>query len=181
MRYSDEHKDAVRRRIIETASRALRLAGLDGVSIPAVMKKAGLTHGGFYGHFSDRDALVAEAVTFASHETGTAVFEQTPSVEAMLETYLSEGHVENPDQGCVVAALGADAPRQRAPVRHAFARAAEGLMALVNRKLHPATSSQTLQDDALALAATMVGAVVLARLVEDPRLARRLLAVARSR
>jgi len=181
MRYPDEHKDAVRAKIVETASRALRLAGVDGVSIPALMKKAGLTHGGFYGHFADRDELVVEAVTFASHETGAAVFEQTPNVEAMLDAYLSEGHVANPDQGCVVAALGPDAPRQRAPIRRAFARAAEGLLGLVNRKLHPERTSAKLEDDALALTATMVGAVILARLVEDPRLARRLLTVARTR
>lgn len=176
MRYSSEHKDAVRSRIVEAASRALRKSGLDGVSIPALMKKAGLTHGGFYAHFSDRDELVAEAVGFAANETGTRVFEGSADVGGMLGGYLSAVHVEHPELGCVVAALGAEAPRQRAPVRKAFAAAAKGLLKLVDRKVNPRfTPAGAVSDEALVLTAQMLGAVVLARLVDDPRLRQRIL------
>jgi TetR/AcrR family transcriptional regulator, transcriptional repressor for nem operon len=179
MRYPEEHKQSVRARIVEAASRALRKAGLDGVSIPTLMKKAGLTHGGFYAHFEDRDELVAEAVRFAANETGAGVFEQSPTLDAALGSYLSPAHVANPSAGCVVAALGAEGPRQSASVRRAFAFAAEGLIDLVQQKLSDGKAPTTPSDEALSVTARMVGAVVLARLVADPALGRRLLQVAR--
>lgn len=177
MRYSAEHKDSVRARIVEHASRALRKSGLDGVSIPALMKKAGLTHGGFYAHFADRDELVAEAITHASHETGSAVFDGSPDLGTCLARYLSVDHVAHPDHGCVVAALGSDATRQRASVRRAFAHAALGLARLVQRKLGPTRATEP-SDEALALTSQMIGAVILARVVDDPKLAARILRAA---
>jgi len=180
MRYSEEHKETVRSKIVEEASRALRRSGLDGVSIPSLMKRAGLTHGGFYSHFADRDELVAAAVKFAAHETGAGIFEGSDSLDGALAGYLSPQHVEHPDRGCVVAALGTDAPRQRAPVRRAFAYAAQGLIRLVQQKLAPKADPAVPTDAALELTSRMVGAIVLARLVNDPQLAKRLLAVARA-
>jgi TetR/AcrR family transcriptional repressor of nem operon len=179
MRYTAEHKETVRAKIVDEASRALRRSGLDGVSIPALMKRVGLTHGGFYAHFADRDELVAEAVRQGAEQTAARVFEGVPSLDASLNAYLSAEHAEHPEEGCVVAALGADAPRQRAPVRKAFAYAARGLLALVQKKLSPAT--RELSDEALEVTSRMVGALVLARIVEDPKLASRLLATARRR
>ncbi len=169
----------MRARIVEAASRALRRSGLDGVSIPALMKKAGLTHGGFYAHFSDRDELVAEAVRHAALETAEEVFESAPTLDEALARYLSVAHADRPDHGCVVAALGADAPRQHAPVRRAFGWAAAGLLQLVQEKLDSRQKSPS--DEALELTSRMVGAIVLARLLDDPRLIARLLAVARRR
>lgn len=179
MRYPEEHKDAVRSRIVEEASRALRKAGIDGVSIPALMKRAGLTHGGFYAHFENRDELVAEAVRFAANETGAGVFERARSLDEALGAYLSAPHVDAPEAGCVVAALGAEGPRQSAPVRRAFAWAARGLIDLVQQKLAPGRERARPSDEALEVTARIVGAVVLARLVDDEALGRRLLAVAR--
>jgi TetR/AcrR family transcriptional repressor of nem operon len=178
MRYSEAHKATVRQKIIQATSRALRKSGLEGMSIPALMKKVGLTHGGFYSHFADRDELVAAAVTAASLETGAAVFTDSPNVDATLQAYLSEQHVNHPEAGCVIAALGPEASHQSAPIRKAFAAAAEGMLALVAKKLEPAACGQV-SDEALRLASRMVGAVVLARLVEEPALRRRLLAAAR--
>jgi TetR/AcrR family transcriptional regulator, transcriptional repressor for nem operon len=180
MRYPESHKAEVRERIVRAAAVALRREGLAGVSIPALMKEVGLTHGGFYGHFRDRDALVAEAVAWAAAETSDGVFSDERSLEEALELYLSEGHVTHPEQGCVVAALGSEGVHQPAPVKKAFSGVARGLLSLVQRKLHPRTTTRAPTDDALRLAATMVGAVVLARLVDDPSLARRLLAAARA-
>lgn len=177
MRYPAEHKEAVRAKIVEQASRALRRAGLDGVSIPALMKRAGLTHGGFYAHFEDRDELVVEAVRFAANETGSGLFEAAPTLEVALERYLSLEHVRHPDHGCVVAALGADGPRQSAPVKRAFAWAARGLIDLVQSRLAPGRPVPS--DRALEIATRMVGAIVLARLLDDPALRQRVLDVAR--
>jgi TetR/AcrR family transcriptional repressor of nem operon len=187
MRYPEGHKEAVRASIVENAARALRREGLAGVSIPALMKKAGLTHGGFYVHFANRDELVAAAVLAAAEDTGARVLSrEAGDLAASLEAYLSREHVAHPEEGCVVAALGGEGRHQPAPVRRAFALAARGLIALVEEQVrragragHAKAKAKDDDDVALAVAARMVGAVVLARLVDDDRLADRILAAAR--
>lgn len=180
MRYPSDHKETVRANIVEHAARALRREGLAGVSIPAMMKAAGLTHGGFYVHFKNRDELVAAAVLAAAEETGAAVLSrEAGDADAMLGAYLSPEHVENPEGGCVLAALGSEARFQSAPVRDAFAEAARGLLRLVEKQLHPKSPAGRVSEDALSLAAQMVGAVVLARLVDDPQLSNRILTAAK--
>jgi TetR/AcrR family transcriptional repressor of nem operon len=180
MRYAPEHKDEVRARIVREASEAFRARGLDGIAIPELMRRVGLTHGAFYVHFPSRDALVAAAVTHASEDTGQRVFGAAADLEGLLGTYLSEGHLEHPERGCVIAALGIGTGRQSPTVRRAFARAAHGLLRLVQRKLRPHQPGAALSDEALRVGATMVGAVVLSRLVEDEALAARLLRAART-
>jgi TetR/AcrR family transcriptional regulator, transcriptional repressor for nem operon len=180
MRYAAEHKEEMRRRIVRVAAEALRRGGVSGVSIPALMKRAGLTHGGFYGYFKGRDALVAEAVRSAASDTARGAFGEGLPLEETLRLYLSEGHVAHPEQGCVVAALGTEGGRQSAPVRRAFAEVARGLLALVESKVHAERPEKGSSDEALRLAATMVGAIVLSRLVDDAALARRILRACRT-
>jgi TetR/AcrR family transcriptional repressor of nem operon len=180
MRYPAGHKEAVRENVVKAASKALRRDGLTGVSIPALMKKAGLTHGAFYVHFKSRDELVAEAVQAAAQETASRVLGgDRGGLQAMLEAYLSPEHVERPADGCVLAALGSEARQQHAPVRRAFAEAARGFLGHLQGSLHPAGGSRQLSDDTLALAARMIGAVVLARLVDDQPLATQILKAAK--
>lgn len=179
MRYPAGHKDEVRSRIVAAASRALRQHGLAGISIPALMKKAGLTHGGFYGHFRSRDELVSEAVAFAGEETGTRVLGRDRRLDDMLAAYLSKEHVDHPASGCVLAALGAESARQPTAVRRAFARTARGFLALLEQKRHPNARADRVSDDTLELAVRMIGAVVLARVVHDDAMAERILAIAR--
>lgn len=179
MRYAEGHKAEVREQILRAAAAALREGGLTGVSIPALMKRAGLTHGGFYGYFPDRDALVAEAVAVAGAETAKGVFADDVPLGEMLRRYLSGEHVAHPERGCVVAALGSEGGRQSAPVRRAFAHVARGLIGLVAKKVDAGQPKRAPSDDALRTAATMVGAVVLARLVDDQHLAGRILRAAR--
>lgn len=178
MRYPDGHKEAVRQRIVDAAAAALRERGLGGVSIPSLMKSAGLTHGGFYAHFADRDELVAAAVEAAGAATSEGAFGDSLTLEETLARYLSMGHVEHPEGGCVVAALGTEGGRQAPRVRQAFAHVARGLLRLVDRKVSGSRGS-TLSNEALRAASTMVGAVVLARLVDDSKLAERILRAAR--
>ncbi len=178
MRYPESHKQAVRARILEAAAGELRRHGLGGIGIPALMKRAGLTHGAFYAHFPSRDALVAEAIRTAAAASADGPLAPSLSLEQSLATYLSPEHLAHPERGCVIAALGGEGARQSAPVRSAFAAAARGLLAMIERKLHPRRPSPAPSDQALQLASTMVGAVLLARLVEDPALAQRLLDVA---
>ncbi len=176
MRYPEGHSEHVRARIVEAASRALRREGLAAVSIPKLMKLVGLTHGGFYVHFRDRDELVAEAITHGE----SALSGDAPAADAFAR-YLSPEHLRHPELGCVIAALGVEGARQRGPVRRAFAEAALKLLRAVERKLHPKAAAGALSDEALATASRIVGAVVLARLVQDEALAQRLLDSAKAR
>lgn len=185
MRYADGHKQAVRERILRAAAAEFRRQGLTGIGIPALMKQAGLTHGAFYSHFQSRDALVAEAIRTAATASAEGPLAEELSLEQSLAFYLSPEHVAHPERGCVIAALGGEGARQPAPVRAAFAAAAHGLLAAIERKLPARPPAKvpcgdepgdaTPSDAALQLASAMVGAVLLARLVDDPVLARRLL------
>ena len=182
MRYAEGHKESVRASIVESAARALRREGLEAVSIPALMKEAGLTHGGFYGYFKNRDQLVAEAVRWAAEQTAARVLsEDAGDARAMLDQYLSEAHAKHPEVGCVIAALGTQGRTQPAPVRRAFGEVARGFVRLVDRQLRRKKATPEASDEALRLSAQMIGAVVLARLVEDEALAKRILGAARSR
>ena len=180
MRYPEGHKEEMRAKIVAHAARALRRDGLSGVSIPALMKSAGLTHGGFYAHFDNRDELVAEAIVTAAEATGARVLsEEAGDLDATLRAYLSPEHVAHPEAGCVLSALGTDGRRQAAPVRRAFAYAAKGFVGFIDRKVRGRRHGSGPSDEALLLSAQMIGAVILARLFDDPALATRMLEVAR--
>jgi AcrR family transcriptional regulator len=127
----------VRERIVRVASEELRRSGLAGIVIPALMKRAGLTHGAFYAHFPNRDALVAEAIRAAAGASAKGPLAEELPLEDSLEHYLSGGHLAHPERGCVIAALGGEGARQPEPVRSASASAARGLLAAIERKLHP--------------------------------------------
>jgi TetR/AcrR family transcriptional repressor of nem operon len=190
MRYDAGHKQAVRERILRAAAAELRRRGLSGIGIPALMQRAGLTHGAFYAHFANRDTLVAEAIRTAAAASAAGPLADAHSLEQCLAAYLSPEHLSHPERGCVIAALGSEGTRQSAPVRAAFAGAVRGLLASMERKLHPrpaapapspapgdaSPSDDPPSDETLRLVSGMVGAVLLARLVDDPALAQRLLA-----
>ena len=178
MRYEKGHNDVVRARIVAAAARALRLHGLDGVSIPALMKEVGLTHGAFYVHFKNRDELVEAAVMAAAHGTEAGVFADH-DLTGVTARYLSLEHVRHPEHGCVLAALGSDGVRQPSRVRAAFGTVARGFLRLTgDASQRPRARASAPTDETLVRAATMIGAVILARLVDDA-LAERILAAAR--
>lgn len=180
MRYPPHHKQAVRARIVRAASRSLRSHGLTGVGIPALMKRARLTHGGFYAHFESRDELVAEAVAFAAGQTAQAVFTPGLALKDVLARYLSLEHVQRPADGCVLAALGAESTHEAPAVRRAFQEASVGFVALVQRTLGEEVKPDAPPSpEALRLASQLLGAVVLARLLDDEALAERTLRAVR--
>lgn len=180
MRYSEAHKEAVHTRIVRAAAGALRRHGIAGIGIPALMKEVGLTHGGFYAHFENRDALVAEAIREATADTANGPLAADKTLAEALRLYLSMDHVEQPEMGCVIAALAPEGPRQAKPVQRALAEAARSLLRLVHKKVTPAArAASEPSEDALRLTATMVGAVVLARAIDDPALAEKILRAAR--
>ena len=109
MRYSEEHKANTRRGILQTAAREFRRDGGNAVSVAEIMKAEGLTHGGFYRHFKDKDALLIAAVETALRDVGDRLCQMTASLsghqalERIITFYLSEAHMEHPEHGCAFA------------------------------------------------------------------------------
>jgi TetR/AcrR family transcriptional regulator, transcriptional repressor for nem operon len=174
-RMVSRRKEATHERIVEVASRAIRRTGYGGTGVADIMKEAGLTHGGFYAHFVSREAMLAEAADRAG-AAGVAAMERIAAaappqkaLEAMLRAYLSTAHVEGTENGCAVAALGSEMPRQVPEVRRATTRRIKEMIDLVARQ-SPNWGQPGAHDHALVLVATMVGTLLLARAVDDPKL-----------
>ena len=174
-RAADRSKAATHDRIVEAAARAIRRSGYNGTGVADIMKDAGLTHGGFYAHFPSREAMLAEAADRAGSE-GVAMMERIAAtspppqaLQAMMEVYLSKEHVEGVETGCATAALGSEMPRQAPEVRRAATRRIKEMIDLVARQ-SPDWGKPGAHEWALFTVATMVGALVLARAVDDPRL-----------
>ncbi len=167
-------------RIVDVTSHAIRKSGYGGTGIADIMKQAGLTHGGFYAHFASREALLAEAADRAGAESvalAASVAASAPAgqaVAAMLQAYLSEAHVQSVEFGCPVAALGSEMPRQCDEVRHAATRHIKAMVDLVARQ-SPDWGQPAAHEGALVTVATMVGTLLLARAVDDPKLSANLL------
>jgi TetR/AcrR family transcriptional regulator, transcriptional repressor for nem operon len=168
-------KEATHERIVEAAGRAIRRSGYGGTGVADIMKEAGLTHGGFYAHFDSREAMLAEAAdragaeTVATLERVAATAPPDQALQAMLRTYLSKAHLDAIETGCAVAALGSEMPRQAPKVRRAATRRIKEMIDLVARQ-SPEWGRPGAHERALITVATAVGAMVLARAVDDPKL-----------
>ena len=168
-------KEATHDRIVETAARAIRRSGYNGTGVAEIMKEAGLTHGGFYAHFESREAMLAEAAdragaeTVATMERVAAAAPPEQALRAIIQTYLSKAHFEAVETGCAVAALGSEMPRQSPQVRRAATRRIKEMIDLVGRH-SPEWGQPGAHEQALVTVATVVGALVLARAVDDAKL-----------
>lgn len=180
---TSSRKQQTRDRIVDTAARVLRETGFQGVGVADIMKRVGLTHGGFYAHFPSREALVAEALQRAG-EDGRARMELAvaaaeargvPRLQAIIERYLSDAHLQSPDTGCPVAALASDMPRQADAVRDTAQSRIRSLQEYVAAALPPGHAPEA----ASLIVAQMVGALQIARTLGDNDEGRRHLAAAR--
>ena len=175
-RYSQEHKEATRRRMIESAGRRFKTDGIDGAGIATLVADAGLTNGAFYGHFASKDDLVAAVVTrqLADQvEEMNATLDGLESVMEYLREYLSPAHRDNLAGGCPSAALLDDIGRCNFSVREAYTHGFTASMAAL--ALHLDDDPQRAMDRALGLSALLVGAIQSARVVTDPNLSERIL------
>lgn len=173
-----------RERIVQAASRAFRERGFDDVSVSEIMQQAGMTHGGFYGHFASKGALEAEVVMHALGLTigrwqNTLATDGENGLQRIVDAYLSTRHRDDPGSGCVIAALSADVSRQGEPVRDAFAQELENLIDTLARFL-PGSSVEHKRQDAIGLLARLVGAIVLARALGREPLSDEVLAAVRA-
>jgi TetR/AcrR family transcriptional regulator, transcriptional repressor for nem operon len=165
-----EKRIETRDRILTAAGHLFREHGVDGVGVDAVMKQAGLTHGGFYLHFPSKEALAAEVSQFLLEKAARKwdAISRSPDRDAALErivlSYLDPAHVASA-QGCPLTTLGPDVAR-RSTSRAAIGTSLRGMLDALSRVLPGRKPQKT-----LASLSTMVGAVVLSRLADDPALA----------
>ncbi len=176
MRVSKEKAAENRERILTEAARLFREHGLSGVGVDALTDAAGLTHGSLYSQFGSKERLAAEALGHAAR-TGSARMSDAGTLDDYITRYLSPDHRERRGDGCVVAALSGEIPRQGAAIRRGFTDAVRAVMQRITDLMSGRRKSE---DAALAIVATMVGALTLARAVDDPELSDRILAAART-
>lgn len=162
-------KEMTHQRILQTAAKIIRRDGFDALAVADVMKQAGLTHGGFYAHFANRDALLAEALGYAGAESATLLEQSLAErinagvqpLTAFIEIYLSEQHLNTctDGTGCPVAALGSDFFRLEPDTKAVAAKTIEAYVDKVQW-----LSKQSLsRESAFLLTSTLVGALQLAR------------------
>lgn len=177
MRVSKERAAENRERIVSAAAKLFRERGLLGAGVDALTEAAGLTHGSLYSHFGSKERLAAEALSHAL-SSSAARMGSARTLEDYVSRYLSEAHRDRPGDGCVMAALAGEISRQGPAIRHCFTDAVRDAM---NRVASLEPGERRSDDDALAVIATLVGALTLARAVDDPELSARLLEAARKR
>ena len=176
-RVSRDQVSENRTRILQVAGKLFRERGFKNVGVADVMAGAGLTHGGFYGHFKSKEDLVAQTCQFGlTIDPWAEIIQKSPhnALEKIAASYLTKEHCENPGSGCLLATLGSDISRQPQPVRIAFTQRIRARLKTLALAM-PGKSSSQRSDQAMTALATMVGTMMLARAVDDPELAARFL------
>jgi TetR/AcrR family transcriptional repressor of nem operon len=182
MKVSREEAARNRERILDAASELFRERGFKGVGVAELMSSVGLTHGGFYGHFSSKGDLMAKACARAM-ERSLADWEKRAqrsrgnALRPLARGYLSARHREQPGAGCLMAAVGPDAARQGRAVRRAITCGLRRAFDLLTR-LVPGRYERRRRQRAIGLYATWVGAMVMARAVDDRSLSQEILKAA---
>lgn len=173
MRYSNERKAETRARVLREAAREIRAKGPDNVGVIGVMKRVGLTHGGFYAHFASKDALVVEAIDAMFEDARSlslaieADADPRSALRSYVEAYLSGTHRDARERGCPLPALAGDLARSAPAARERFEAGVSVITARLSRAL------QRLGEDdpdleASSMLSQMVGAVSLARAMDGP-------------
>jgi len=175
MRVTREQMAEHRRKILESAGKLFRAKGFDAVTVAEVMQAAGLTHGGFYGHFKSKDDLIAETLlhAFKPGESGGA------DLAAFTKSYLSPRHRDDFAGGCSTAGLAAETIRQAPAVRTAMTAGLEDTIERFSRQTAGKSAAER-RRNAIGQWAAMVGALVLARSSDDLKLSDEILSETRA-
>ncbi|GGG66294.1 TetR/AcrR family transcriptional regulator [Edaphobacter dinghuensis] len=184
MRYRPEHKAEVHQKIIKDASRRVRAEGLGGAAVAAVMRDTGLTHGGFYKHFENKDELVLESLRDAFAEiadTLTHAAEQARAGsgwKAIVKTYLSLEYCDHAERGCPLPALAPEMarvdPQMRGPIFVELVKYRDRMLPFM-----PGRRASERERAFFVIFSTMIGAVEVARMLPDRAVQEKVLATAR--
>lgn len=184
MRYSKDHKAETRDRIVKNASVRLRERGAASLGVAELMKEAGLTHGGFYAHFSSRDALIGEAFAHAMDQAAARWrrrAEQAPEgkqLVSIVNGYLTAAHRDDVGHGCALPALGAEVLRAAPKTRKVVAAKLEEMIDIIAQQT-AAQTGKTARREAIAALSTMMGAMILARMAGTGDLSEEILVAGR--
>jgi len=184
MRYPPEHKAEIRRKIVKDASQLVRMQGLSGAAVAAVMQDAGLTHGGFYKHFASKDELLLESLNQGFQQIADmltqAAGQSRPGTawKTIVKLYLSPEHCNHPEWGCPVAALASELSRVDKSMKPGVL---DDLTAYKSRLLPFMPGRRTADKERafIAIFSTMLGAIGITRILPDPRERAKVLATAR--
>lgn len=177
MRYSQDHKAQTHQRIINEAAVRFRRDGIGATGLQPLMKALNLTHGGFYAHFKSKDELVEKALGAAAAELDqhcAMLFSQERPLEAFIDSYLSEWHLTSPDQGCPLPTMSSELGQ-----RGQHSPTTDAVLTARLEQIEAALEGENADEQSLVLMSTLVGALVLARSVENPQLATRIMDVVR--
>lgn len=192
MRYPPEQKRKTHEKIVKDASRRLRAEGLTGAAVSAVMRDAGLTHGGFYKHFKSKNELVIESLRKAFQELAGSLVSAAQKSEretarkapakkappsawkapptawkAIVKAYLSPEHCAHPEWGCPLAALAPELARadkrMKAQILAEMEKYTSRMLPFMPGR-RPADKKRAF----LAIISTMLGALAIARILPDP-------------
>ncbi len=173
MRYPPAHKQATRRRILDAASQAFRERGVAETGVDEVMRRAGLTHGGFYAHFQDKTELIAEACA-AAFDDAVPNLERiaaasTPAARArlLIDSYLGSRHRDNRGSGCLVVSVGADMARLRGAARVGYARGFAQHIGRLSAALRLCVDPGRNRERVTQLMSSLVGGLLFARAIDD--------------
>lgn len=167
-------------RILDIAAARIRRDGIGGLAVAEIMKEAGLTHGGFYRHFESREQLVAEAAqraltqgsepTMAAGEIGGRL-----GYTKLVDGYLSTWHRDHPESGCGVAGVASDVARDGGPAQAAYTEQVRKCLEVLTDLLVE-SEGRALEREAIFSFSALVGAISLARAVDDPALSAQIMA-----
>lgn len=182
MRVSRVQAEENRQTVINVASRLFREYGFDGIGLKDLMAGAGMTQGAFYKQFDSKEDLVAQASRRALQEalgrwSAAAASRPDDPLAAVVDFYLSEAHCAERSEGCPVVALGSDAARHGTDVRASFEAGFKEYLALVGGWIGGEDRGEV-ESKAMAILSTMVGAVLLARAVNDEEMSKQFLQAA---
>lgn len=177
MRYSSDHKAQTHQRIIKEASVRFRRDGIGATGLQPLMKALNLTHGGFYAHFKSKDELVEKSLQTAATELDAhckMLFSQERPLEAFIDSYLSEWHLSSPGEGCPLPTMSSELG-----LRGQHSKTTDAVLNARAQQIETALADGQGDAQGLVMMSTLVGALILARSVEDKALAMRIMEVVR--
>ena len=180
MRVSKEQAAENREKILKATARLIRERGISGTGVDALTEAAGMTHGSLYSQFGSKERLVEEALEHVIATKGEELG-GTSTLRRYVTDYLSVDHRDHPGSGCPLAALVCEMPRQSKSVRQRFTSGLRGMIGQLSGRMEPGLKQRQRDEEALAIVASLVGALVLARAVDDPKLSDDILRATKNR
>ena len=166
LRITKEQAEENRAQVLNTATKLFLEKGYDGIAVAELMQAAGFTHGGFYNHFNSKETLARAATVNAFQKRATAMA-KAEDLEGHLRLYISDLHIDRPDEGCPAAALSSDAARASPELKSIFADGIEAMIVSLEKRLQSEgmRAPRTRRQLAITLLTKMTGTIGLARAV----------------